>query len=59
MIQNKTKFEHAKQQFTSKVLNVQVEYFQFEYYFVFVNSINIKTISSTNEFLMHNQQYPL
>ena len=38
---NKTKFEHTKEQFTSKVLNVQVEYFEFEYYFAFLNSINI------------------
>ena len=42
-----------------KVLNVQVEYFQFEYYCAFLNSINIKTKSSANEFLMHNQQNPL
>ena len=40
----------------SKVLDVQVKYFQFEYYFTFLNSINIKTTSPANEFLMHNQQ---
>ena len=43
----------------SKVLNVQVEYFQFEYYRAFLNSVNIKLTSSANEFLMHNQQNPL
>ena len=41
----------------SKVLNVQVEYFQFEYFCAFLNSINIKTRSSANEFPMHNEQY--
>ena len=40
----------------SKVLNVQMKYFKFEYYCAFLNSINIKTTSSANEFLMHNQQ---
>ena len=43
----------------SKVLNVQVEDFQLEYYCAFLNSINIKLTSSANEFLMHNQQNPL
>ena len=50
---------YAKEHFISKVLNVQVEYFQFEYYFAFLNSINIKATSSANEFLTHNQQNPL
>ena len=50
---------NAKEHLISKVLNVQVEYFQFEYYFVFLNSINIKPTSSANEFLMHTQQNPL
>ena len=35
---------------------MQVEYFQFECYCAFQNSINIKLKSSANEFLMHNQQ---
>ena len=43
----------------SKVLNVQVEYFQFEYYCAFLNSVNIKLTSSANEFVMHIQQNPL
>ena len=55
IIRNKTKFEHVKEHIISKVLNVQVEYFQFEYFFAFLKSINIKTMSSANEFLMHNQ----
>ena len=41
----------------SKVLNVQVEYFQFEYFSAFLLSINRKTTLSANEFPMHNQQY--
>ena len=32
---------YTKQHFISKVLNVQVEYFQFEYYCAFLNSISI------------------
>ena len=54
IIRNQTKFEHTKGHFISKALNVQVEYYQFKYYFAFLNSINIKTRSSANEFLMHN-----
>ena len=46
IIRNKTKFEHTKEHIISKVLNVHVEYFQFEYYFAFLNSINIKIIST-------------
>ena len=34
---------------------MQVEYFQFEYYCAVLNSINLKTTSSADEFLMHNQ----
>ena len=45
--------------FISKVLNVQVEFFQFEYCCAFLKSISIKLTSSANEFLMHNQQNPL
>ena len=66
MTRNKAKLEHTKEHFISEVLNVQVivqclnvRYFQFEYYCAFLNSINIKTTSSANEFLMHNQQNPL
>ena len=40
----------------SQVLNDQVKYFQFEYHCAFLNTTNIKTTSSTNEFRMHNQQ---
>ena len=43
----------------SKVLNVEVKYFDFEYYCAFLNSISITTTSTVNEFLMHNQQNPL
>ena len=59
MIRNKAKSKDTKEHFMSKVINVQVKYFQFEYYCAFLNSINIKTTSSANEFLMHNQQNPL
>ena len=44
IVRNKTKFEHVKEHIISKVLNVQVEYFQFEYFFAFLKSINIKTM---------------
>ena len=40
-------------------IKMQIEYFQFEYYCTFLNSINIKTTSSANEFLMHSQENPL
>ena len=42
----------------AQILNEQVEYFHLEYYCTFLNSINIKSTSFANEFLMHNQQYP-
>ena len=34
---------------------MQVEYFQFECYCAFLNSINVKTTSSANEFVVHDQ----